>query len=153
MFCHYRPHADANSQTPGQGVAPTPQTFRTVWPGHLAAQKNTFYRRCRIGKAAADVHIPRALPLTLPAAPERQRRLTPCGCSNRRPPTTSGDRSPVLPGFLSQAHGLLRRAQYAVSAASPPNGALTVRRRFRCIAIHPLKSYQRRFGRFWRGKP
>lgn len=46
---------------------------------------------------------PRALPLTLPAAPEPQRRLTPCGCSNRRPPTTSGDRSPVLPGFLSQA--------------------------------------------------
>jgi len=29
----------------------------------------------------------------------------------------------------------------------------TPRRRFRCIAIHPLKSYQRRFGRFWRGKP
>jgi len=25
--------------------------------------------------------------------------------------------------------------------------------RFRCIAIHPLKSYPRRFGRFWRGKP
>lgn len=105
-----------------------------------------FYRRCRIGKAAADVHIPRAFPLTLPAAPERQRRLTPCGCSNRRPPTTSGDRSPVLPGFLSGA-------QHAVSAASPPNGVLTVRWRFRCIAIHPRKSYQRRFGRFWRGKP
>jgi len=27
------------------------------------------------------------------------------------------------------------------------------RRRFRCIAIHQLKSYQRSFGRFWQGKP
>jgi len=27
------------------------------------------------------------------------------------------------------------------------------RHRFRCIAIHALKSYQRLFGQFWRGKP
>lgn len=60
-------------------------------------KKKHFYRRCRIGKATADVHIPRALPLILPVAPECQRRLTPCGCLNRRPSTTSGDRSPVLP--------------------------------------------------------
>jgi len=26
-------------------------------------------------------------------------------------------------------------------------------RRFRCIAIHPLKSHQRVLGRFWRSKP
>lgn len=146
MFCHYRPHADANSQTPGQGVAPTPQTFRTVWPGHLAAQKNTFYRRCRIGKAAADVHIPRALPLTLPAAPERQRRLTPCGCSNRLTATTSGDRSPVLPGFLSQTQtSFERRSIRGFGGFAAERGA----NRAATVSVHSYSRAQNSPVRFW----
>lgn len=35
---------------------------------------------------------------------------------------------------------------------SPKNHAEICLHSSLCIAIHPLKSYQRRFGRFWRGK-
>lgn len=89
---------------------------------------------------------PRALPLTLPAAPERQRRLTPCGCSNRRPPTTSGDRSPVLPGFLRRTQRPFERRSIRVFGGfADERGA----NRAATASVHSYSPAQKLPAAFW----